>query len=239
MACLQCGKLRNHDLGCRGLARSPQFSRPRREAYFRPGVAWTCFFGHFLIRWHDSVLEHLPGSDSPAQGARGRIRGLWHPRSTRTRLPGGMDGKKISCLVRLNWGKSSRRKSCLSIQSPDVADVSASPHSDLIVKEKTGPGRGRHRRLPRLGRRPGHAPNSVSTYANAKVLMLGDSGVGKSGLAMVLAREPFQPTESTHARSDGTCWMLTRERSDAAARRVRGVRGAAGVRGAGEAPRVR
>ena len=30
--------------------------------------------------------------------------------------------------------------------------------------------------------------------------MLGDSGVGKSGLAMVLAREPFQLTESTHAR---------------------------------------
>ena len=40
----------------------------------------------------------------------------------------------------------------------------------------------------------------MSTYANAKVLMLGDSGVGKSGLAMVLAREPFQLTESTHAR---------------------------------------
>ncbi len=43
-------------------------------------------------------------------------------------------------------------------------------------------------------------PGSVSTYANAKILMLGDSGVGKSGLAMVLADEPFQPTESTHAR---------------------------------------
>jgi GTPase SAR1 family protein len=43
-------------------------------------------------------------------------------------------------------------------------------------------------------------PGSVSTYANAKVLMLGDSGVGKSGLALVLAGEPFRPTESTHAR---------------------------------------
>lgn len=41
---------------------------------------------------------------------------------------------------------------------------------------------------------------SVSTYANAKILLLGDSGVGKSGLALVLAGEDFRPTESTHAR---------------------------------------
>jgi len=46
----------------------------------------------------------------------------------------------------------------------------------------------------------GHAPTSVSTYANAKVLLLGDSGVGKSGLALVLAGELFRPTESTHTR---------------------------------------
>jgi GTPase SAR1 family protein len=46
----------------------------------------------------------------------------------------------------------------------------------------------------------GQPSSSVSTYANAKVLLLGDSGVGKSGLALVLAGEPFRPTESTHAR---------------------------------------
>ncbi|MGH3887118.1 MAG: hypothetical protein ACRDSZ_11245, partial [Pseudonocardiaceae bacterium] len=46
----------------------------------------------------------------------------------------------------------------------------------------------------------GSGPGSVSTYANAKVLLLGDSGVGKSGLALVLAGEDFRPTESTHAR---------------------------------------
>jgi len=40
----------------------------------------------------------------------------------------------------------------------------------------------------------------TTTYANAKVLMLGDSGVGKSGLAMVLAGEEFRATESTHGR---------------------------------------
>jgi small GTP-binding protein len=49
------------------------------------------------------------------------------------------------------------------------------------------------------------APAVTTTYANAKVLMLGDSGVGKSGLAMVLAGQDFQPTESTHGRQ---IWRL-------------------------------
>jgi GTPase SAR1 family protein/nucleotide-binding universal stress UspA family protein len=43
-------------------------------------------------------------------------------------------------------------------------------------------------------------PATTTTYANAKVLLLGDSGVGKSGLAMVLAGKKFTPTESTHGR---------------------------------------
>jgi GTPase SAR1 family protein/nucleotide-binding universal stress UspA family protein len=43
-------------------------------------------------------------------------------------------------------------------------------------------------------------PALTTTYANAKVLLLGDSGVGKSGLAMVLAGKEFRATESTHGR---------------------------------------
>ncbi len=41
-------------------------------------------------------------------------------------------------------------------------------------------------------------PESIE-YTNAKVVLVGDSGVGKSGLAIALLRQPFQPTESTHA----------------------------------------
>ena len=37
-------------------------------------------------------------------------------------------------------------------------------------------------------------------YANAKVVLVGDSGVGKSGLALVLVGQPFSLTESTHGR---------------------------------------
>jgi small GTP-binding protein len=37
-------------------------------------------------------------------------------------------------------------------------------------------------------------------YTNAKVVLVGDSGVGKSGLGLVLSGQPFAPTESTHGR---------------------------------------
>jgi GTPase SAR1 family protein len=37
-------------------------------------------------------------------------------------------------------------------------------------------------------------------YTNAKVVLVGDSGVGKSGLGLVLTGQPFAPTESTHGR---------------------------------------
>ncbi len=42
--------------------------------------------------------------------------------------------------------------------------------------------------------------SSTSIYANAKVVLVGDSGVGKSGLSLVLSRTAFTPTESTHGR---------------------------------------
>jgi len=37
-------------------------------------------------------------------------------------------------------------------------------------------------------------------YMNAKVVLLGDTGVGKSGLGLVLSGQDYQPTDSTHGR---------------------------------------
>jgi small GTP-binding protein len=37
-------------------------------------------------------------------------------------------------------------------------------------------------------------------YRNAKVVLVGDSGVGKSGLALVLTGQDYRPTSSTHGR---------------------------------------
>src|ERR1700754_1718453 len=44
-------------------------------------------------------------------------------------------------------------------------------------------------------------------YTNAKVVMVGDTGVGKSGLGLVLSGRPFVPTESTHSRH---VWTMER-----------------------------
>ncbi len=47
-----------------------------------------------------------------------------------------------------------------------------------------------------------HAPRKTRTvhYTNAKVVLVGDSGVGKSGLGLVMTRHAFTATESTHGR---------------------------------------
>ena len=52
-------------------------------------------------------------------------------------------------------------------------------------------------------------PSKVTSiqYRNAKVVLLGDSGVGKSGLGLVLSQQPFAPTESTHGR---VVWTFAR-----------------------------
>jgi WD40 repeat protein len=44
-----------------------------------------------------------------------------------------------------------------------------------------------------------------SRYVNAKVILLGDTGVGKSGLGLVLSEQPYQATDSTHGRN---VWTL-------------------------------
>jgi WD40 repeat protein len=46
-----------------------------------------------------------------------------------------------------------------------------------------------------------HAVSHTAHYCNAKVALVGDSGVGKSGLALVLAGQSFRATESTHKRN--------------------------------------
>ncbi|MFF4268819.1 TIR domain-containing protein [Streptomyces sp. NPDC001536] len=55
---------------------------------------------------------------------------------------------------------------------------------------------------------PFSRPGSISHYRNAKIVLVGDSGVGKSGLSLALSGKVFQPTESTHARN---VWALDAE----------------------------
>jgi len=50
-------------------------------------------------------------------------------------------------------------------------------------------------------------------YVNAKVVLLGDTGVGKSGLGLVLSGQPYAPTDSTHGRK---VWVFDPEGDDGA-----------------------
>jgi WD40 repeat protein len=55
-------------------------------------------------------------------------------------------------------------------------------------------------------------PSSVVVhYANAKVILVGDSGVGKSALGLALTGQPFTATESTHGRR---VWTLDDQQID-------------------------
>jgi class 3 adenylate cyclase len=53
-------------------------------------------------------------------------------------------------------------------------------------------------------RQPTEAPRSVH-YVNAKVVLVGDTGVGKTGLSLVLGGRPYQATDSTAGRQ---VWAL-------------------------------
>jgi len=53
-----------------------------------------------------------------------------------------------------------------------------------------------------------HTGPGSRRYGNAKVVLLGDTGVGKSGLGLVLSGQPYQPTDSTHGRN---VWTLDAE----------------------------
>jgi hypothetical protein len=51
-----------------------------------------------------------------------------------------------------------------------------------------------------LGERPRSPATHTVHYVNAKVVLVGDTGVGKTGLSLVLSGRPFQATDSTAGR---------------------------------------
>lgn len=59
------------------------------------------------------------------------------------------------------------------------------------------------------------------SYRNVKILLLGDTGVGKTGLGLVMSGHAYQPTDSTHARN---VWLFSRsETEDGQALEIREV----------------
>lgn len=62
-------------------------------------------------------------------------------------------------------------------------------------------------------------PSTATHYTNAKVLLVGDSGAGKTGLSKVLANEPWQASDST-VGAWATQWKLSESKSGEAEREI-------------------
>jgi GTPase SAR1 family protein/nucleotide-binding universal stress UspA family protein len=60
-----------------------------------------------------------------------------------------------------------------------------------------------------LAARPG--VSRTVHYTNAKVVLVGDASVGKSGLGLVLSGQPFTPTFSTHGRN---VWLFESKKAE-------------------------
>jgi WD40 repeat protein len=95
------------------------------------------------------------------------------------------------------------------IKVPEVAGegsaIAFSPHSSDLAFIDDGGSAVAHRAVAedRPTQRRKHRP--MRHYANAKVVLVGDSGVGKSGLGFVLADAGYRATDSTHGRQ---VWSL-------------------------------
>ena len=90
----------------------------------------------------------------------------------------------------------------IQIWELDDALLLGSGRGSRSAKSKTGTGsRGRAKAATRGGKKnAGLRPSDDSHYRNAKVVLVGNSSVGKSGLGLVLAGRKFRATESTHGR---------------------------------------
>jgi len=64
------------------------------------------------------------------------------------------------------------------------------------------------------------AVGEALSYRNVKVLLLGDTGVGKTGLGLVLSGNAYQATDSTHARN---VWLFSRSETDGQALEIREI----------------
>jgi len=78
-------------------------------------------------------------------------------------------------------------------RTPDTLDVWELEVESLLNPRRTAPVRS-----PKQGTSAASRP---VRYVNAKVVLVGDAGVGKSGLGLVLTKQKFTPTLSTHGRN--------------------------------------
>jgi WD40 repeat protein len=81
-----------------------------------------------------------------------------------------------------------------------VGGLAFHPSLPLLAVKDNGTGKIDCFQIDDALRSVGGRPES-RRYVNAKVVLIGDTGVGKSGLGLVLSGQPYRPTESTHGRN--------------------------------------
>ncbi|GAA0493518.1 hypothetical protein Ade02nite_21510 [Paractinoplanes deccanensis] len=101
----------------------------------------------------------------------------------------------------------------LGVTHEFVGGLAAAPHRPLLARRSIDPS-GVELYEADYARLVGESPEVPRTYANAKVVLLGDTGVGKSGLGLVLTGRPYEPTDSTHARKVRSLDVCEVERPD-------------------------
>jgi WD40 repeat protein len=131
-------------------------------------------------------IDFLPNTNLLATKGRSRdstVR-IWHP-TTGTCLA------TFSEAAGLNW----------------MANLAFHPHRCLLATVGSDPGlleaerdRVIHIWELDLANLLGLAAEPSAHYVNAKVVLVGDTGVGKSGLSLVLNNQPFEATDSTPGR---------------------------------------
>jgi serine/threonine protein kinase/GTPase SAR1 family protein len=105
----------------------------------------------------------------------------------------------------VNWGEKEMFKSAFFLQFRNF-DVSFHPKMALIAKS-TSLGIMSIYEIDLDQVYNGPTKTRSIQYTNAKVVLLGDSGVGKTALGLALSHQGFQPTMSTHARKIWTLAM--------------------------------
>ena len=111
---------------------------------------------------------------------------------------------------------SARSWNCVHVEyhstSPFLSGIDAFPTGDRFAVVG---GDRKSIRFLRFDRNMIGATAKPFRYRNAKIVLVGDSGVGKSGLAITLSGEAFAATESTHGRKVRRLFEETTEQDDA------------------------
>jgi GTPase SAR1 family protein len=170
---------------------------------------------------YDYVYEHVL-NDTPKQtpgkwafGQQGEIVIAQNPRVTLAKLPPEIEEALESTLpsVRLEGVRElfhilrghhqglarAAREALQRLSTDDSRMVAEAVAKELESTMRVGANQTLVAPRPEIPTTPGLVRELVE-YTNAKVVLVGDSGVGKSGLALVLVGRPFSPTESTHGR---------------------------------------